>query len=271
MLEQRPKPPAGTSWARAIFENKQRRRLWLALALLLGGLAAVIVRERQFWFGGEESQAENQEVTRPEVAHQTAGEAVPKTSSQPPSVPAPGPQKQVPASKPSSGTKVADSSIVATNRVVLPPMDVDVVAGDTHRTVHPGSNAAKVEIANSGSAAPPGSSVKVGVATNAAGRERIAAGTVQVPEGSVEASYLLLSQRTKVEGSVILQALVGVDGAIEDLQVLSGPPVLVSAAEQAVRQWRFKPYLQNGQAVETKAKIVVNFTIKVLDNTPKNS
>jgi protein TonB len=92
-----------------------------------------------------------------------------------------------------------------------------------------------------------------------------------VPEGSVEASYLLLSQQTKVEGSVILQALVGVDGAIEDLRVLSGPPVLAAAAQQAVRQWRFKPYLQNGRPVETKAKIMVNFTIKVLDNTPKNS
>jgi protein TonB len=271
MLEQRPKPTAGTSWARAILENKQRRRLWLALALLLGALALVFVRERQFWFGGDESQAENSEVNRREVAHQTVGEAVPKTNSQVSSVPAPRSQKQAPASKPSSGTKVAESSIVATNRVVLPPMDVDVVAGDTHRTVHPASNAAKVEIANSGSAAPPESTVKVGVATDAAGRERIAAGTVQVPERSVEASYLLLSQQTKVEGSVILQALVGVDGAIEDLWVLSGPPVLAAAAQQAVRQWRFKPYLQNGRPVETKAKIIVNFTIKVLDNTPKNS
>ena len=269
-MMQRPKPTAGTYWARAIFENKQRRRLCLALALLLGALATVIVRGRQFWFGGDESQAENSEVTRPEVAHQTVGEAAPKTNSQASSVPAPRSQKQVPASKPSNGTKVAESSIVATNRIVLPPMDVDVVAGDTHRTVHPGSNAAKVEIANSGSA-PPESTVKVDVATNAAGRERIAAGTVQVPEGSVEASYLLLSQQTKVQGSVILQALIGVDGAIEDLRVLSGPPVLASAAQQAVRQWRFKPYLQNGQPVETKAKIMVNFTIKVLDNTPKNS
>lgn len=271
MLEQRPKPTAGTSWARAILENKQRRRLCLALALLLGAFAFVIVRERQFWFGGDESQAENSELTRREVVHQTVDEAVPKTNSQVSSVPAPRSQQQVPASKPSSGTRVAESSIIATNRVVLPPMDVDVVAGDTHRTVHPASNAAKVEIANSGSAAPPESTVKVGVATDAAGRERIAAGTVQVPEGSVEASYLLLSQQTRVEGSVILQALVGVDGAIEDLRVLSGPPVLAAVAQQAVRQWRFKPYLQNGQPVETKAKIMVNFTIKVLDNKPKNS
>jgi hypothetical protein len=49
--------------------------------------------------------------------------------------------------------------------------------------------------------------------------------------------------------------------------VLSGPAILASAAQQAVREWRFKPVLQNGSAVETKARITVNFTIKVADNT----
>jgi hypothetical protein len=46
---------------------------------------------------------------------------------------------------------------------------------------------------------------------------------------------------------------------------VSGPAILASAAQQAVREWRFKPVLQNGQAVETKARITVNFTIKVAD------
>jgi len=68
----------------------------------------------------------------------------------------------------------------------------------------------------------------------------------------------------KVQGSVLLQAFVSVDGGIRELRVLSGPPILVSAAAEAVRQWRFKPYLQNGQPVETQAKISVNFTIKIL-------
>jgi hypothetical protein len=49
--------------------------------------------------------------------------------------------------------------------------------------------------------------------------------------------------------------------------VLSGPAILASAAQQAVREWRFKPMLQNGQAVESKAKITVNFTIKVADSS----
>jgi protein TonB len=70
----------------------------------------------------------------------------------------------------------------------------------------------------------------------------------------------------RVQGSVVLQAIVGADGNIEDLRVLSGPSILNAAAQQAVRQWRFKPYLQNGQPVETKARIVVNFSIRVADD-----
>ena len=71
----------------------------------------------------------------------------------------------------------------------------------------------------------------------------------------------MLARQMKVQGSVVLQALIGKDGLIQDLRVLSGPGILSTAAQEAVRQWRFKPYLQNGQAVETEANITVNFTI----------
>jgi periplasmic protein TonB len=70
-----------------------------------------------------------------------------------------------------------------------------------------------------------------------------------------------------VQGSVVLQAVISAEGVVQDLRVLSGPAILSSAAQQAVREWRFKPVVQNGQAVETKAKITVNFSIKVADNS----
>jgi protein TonB len=65
----------------------------------------------------------------------------------------------------------------------------------------------------------------------------------------------------KVQGSVILDAFIGRDGSIQALKIVSGPTILANAAMEAVRQWRFKPYLQAGQAVETEARITVNFTI----------
>ena len=63
------------------------------------------------------------------------------------------------------------------------------------------------------------------------------------------------------QGAVSLQALISRDGSIQELQILSGPGILATAAREAVKQWHFKPYLQNGQPVETQARITVNFTI----------
>jgi TonB family protein len=76
-------------------------------------------------------------------------------------------------------------------------------------------------------------------------------------------SYPLLTQATAVRGSVLLQALIGADGTVGEMRVISGPTILVSAARQAVQQWHFKPYLVNGKAVETYARVTVNFSIDV--------
>jgi protein TonB len=51
------------------------------------------------------------------------------------------------------------------------------------------------------------------------------------------------------------------DGAIENLQVLSGHPMLVQAAVQAVRQWRYRPYVLNGEPVEVETQVTVNFVL----------
>jgi TonB family protein len=107
-----------------------------------------------------------------------------------------------------------------------------------------------------------------GPATTAAERARIAPVTPE--EGQpADSSYPLLSGQMAVQGSVLLQALIATDGVVEDLRVLSGPTILASAAREAVRQWRFKPFYQNGKAVETQARVTVNFTIKVSNNTAR--
>jgi protein TonB len=60
---------------------------------------------------------------------------------------------------------------------------------------------------------------------------------------------------------VTLEALIGRDGTIQDLDVVSGAPILADAANAAVRQWHFKPHVQGDETVETNAKIKVNFII----------
>jgi periplasmic protein TonB len=67
--------------------------------------------------------------------------------------------------------------------------------------------------------------------------------------------------RARVEGTVVLLAVIGKDGSVEDVRVESGLPILVQAAIDAVKQWRYKPYLLNGEPVEVDSRITINFTL----------
>jgi len=67
--------------------------------------------------------------------------------------------------------------------------------------------------------------------------------------------------RARVEGTVVLLAVIGKDGSVQDVQVESGLPLLAQAAIDAVKQWRYKPYLLNGEPVEVASRITINFTL----------
>jgi protein TonB len=105
------------------------------------------------------------------------------------------------------------------------------------------------------------SEVPANITASAAERTPISADSATVVTHSVQPGYPVLARQMKVQGAVTLQALIGRDGLIQDLHVLSGPPILANAALEAVRQWHFKPHYQGAETVETEAKITVNFTI----------
>jgi protein TonB len=109
------------------------------------------------------------------------------------------------------------------------------------------------------------------VTAPAAERQALPVAATHLPQTAIHATYPVLAQHMNVQGSVVLEAIVGADGIIQNLKVVSGPPILASAAQQAVREWHFKPIIQNGQAVESKATITVNFSIKVGDSQPSNT
>ena len=67
--------------------------------------------------------------------------------------------------------------------------------------------------------------------------------------------------RERIQGSVVLQAVIGKDGAVKDVRVESGLPILAQAAVEAVKQWRYRPYLLNGEPVEVDSRITINFTM----------
>ncbi len=256
MLELNHRAAFGTSQGRSSTQSRQPRRLLLALVLLLVALVALLVKDREFWFGSEQATIDSdvpESAVSPQMTAKATHPAQPVTAA--------AAKKQTHPATASAHPNAAAAPGVAMTRTILPPLDVEVVAGDKHRRLHPGTNATHVEIPNPASTA----SDKLAAETNAAEREPLS--TAVQPQASVNASYPLLAQHMNVQGSVVLQAIISAEGIVQDLRVLSGPAILTSAAQQAVREWRFKPILQNGQPVETKARITVNFSIKVADNS----
>jgi TonB family protein len=180
------------------------------------------------------------------------------------------PQNQATAQAATPATADSDPPPVAISRTVLPPLEVEVVAGDNHRTVRPGSNSVHVDL-QPGTSPEPAPDAVTGNASDtdnaarltndAAERVQMSANASEIVTRPVKPSYPLLARQMKVQGSVILQAMIGRDGIIQNLRLVSGPHILAGAAEDAVRQWHFKPHFQGNEAVETQAKITVNFTI----------
>ena len=77
----------------------------------------------------------------------------------------------------------------------------------------------------------------------------------------VQPEYPPLAKQARVEGTVVLRAVIDREGKIENLQVLSGHPMLAAAAVKAVEQWRYRPYLLNEQPIEVETLITVHFTL----------
>lgn len=77
----------------------------------------------------------------------------------------------------------------------------------------------------------------------------------------VQPEYPALARQVRVQGLVVLRAVISRDGAIENLQVVSGHPLLIPSALNAVRQWRYRPYVLNGEPVEVETEVKVNFIL----------
>src|SRR6202522_949272 len=77
----------------------------------------------------------------------------------------------------------------------------------------------------------------------------------------VQPNYPQLAKQARIQGQVVLQAEISKDGTIQNLQLISGHPMLAPAAIEAVKQWRYKPYLLNREPVAVETQVVVNFSL----------
>jgi TonB family protein len=256
-------------------DPKQRSLMVAALVLLLAGLGVSLYHYRGFWFPDtEEADYDQPSVSTPVTQPTQSAPAAGKLNSSVAN-PAASNSRHRAVTNGKAANTTAEKNIVVnaaappmatatTTRTVLPPLEVEVVAGDSHRTIRPGNNSLRVDLQPGTPAqadGPASTETAASVTSNASERVQISKGTNDVVSRPVKPDYPLLARQMKVQGSVILQALIGKTGTIQDLRVISGPPILAAAAQDAVRQWHFKPHYQGSEAVETQAKITVNFTI----------
>jgi periplasmic protein TonB len=243
----------------------QRKRMLIALGILLLALGAVIVKDWDFWFpsrgeAGEAAVRRRKSVMPPETPR------APETAT----------HERKPA-KPAAPASAEPPMIATTERAALPDLQVDVVEGNQHLRVPAKSNAIHLDVGSGATGVAAGGGVASGAGATssrpssgttapntvagARNRVQLSPQTAQSVSLSVPPDYPLLARQMKVQGAVSLRVLIARDGTIQELEILSGPDILATAAREAVKQWHFKPYLQNGQPVETQARITVNFTI----------
>ena len=228
----------------------QRKRMLIALGVLMIALVAVVLKDWDFWFPPAD---EAQETTAPRKA---TGTALAATAT---SVPAPGKSER--KSNKVSGPEATAPFSATAERTVLPPLQVEVVAGNRRTRVPARNNSIHLDMESGAASSAGQSAASAEPAVNTTDRVQLSPQTAQNVSVSVPPDYPLLARQMKVQGAVILQALISREGSIQELQIVSGPGILATAAREAVKQWRFKPYFQSGQPVETQARITVNFTI----------
>src|SRR6202051_2367662 len=229
----------------------QRKRMLIALGILLAALVSVVLKDWDFWFPPDGA------VQEAVVRSKNKIKSVAEVSSSTPAAPA----RQGTPVKPQPPAPAAPQAPLSATaeRAALPPLQVEVVAGNRHMGVPAKSNAIHVDVDSGATSTAPATAANAQAKSTE--RVQLSPQATQSVTVSVPPTYPLLARQMKVQGAVRLQALISREGTIQEVQILSGPGILATAAREAVKQWHFKPYIQNGQPVETQARITVNFTI----------
>jgi TonB family protein len=237
-------------------DSKQHRKMALTLVLLLCALAAVVIKDRDFWFGSFENVSASASTDQPQVATVQQASVLPTITA------APVVKAKKQTSAKSADASAAETTVFAVDRTPVAPLQAEAVQGEKHSVLQPKSYSLNVQIAKAGE-------FLWTPATAAAERVTVPAEQTMSMQPPAAIPYPMLTQQSKVQGAVVVEVLVGADGVIQNTKVVSGPPILASAAREAVRQWHFKPFLQDGKPVPTKATVTVNLKLKVLDNQTK--
>jgi len=158
----------------------------------------------------------------------------------------------------------------ASIQVLQPPAEAPRTVAAVRKEEAPGDDSAEMPGPVPG-AVPGGTANAVGnlVSNIPTAVPKIAGQKIRVSSGVAQAQlvqqvapkYPPQARQARIQGTVVLQAVIGKDGRVQSVQVMSGPSMLTKAAADAVKQWRYKPFSLDGQPVEADAQINVNFKL----------
>jgi TonB family protein len=238
---------------------KQKRLLGILLALAVLG-AFVLVSMYYGWFRNIVPGASNEVGVSPyETTAEDPGHVSRATSRRTGSK-----QRADAVVPPASEAQLAFAPGI-TEATIRSPLAVEVISGGgRHQMIGTRDDSIYLDLHDKTVAAPGVVDANAGYGTGeikAAEQIRLSSGAAELASPPVGFVDPLLAKQQTLEGSVVLLAQIDKDGNIQNLQVISGPEILFAAAREAVKQWRFKPYYELGQAVETEAQITVKFAI----------
>jgi periplasmic protein TonB len=179
--------------------------------------------------------------------------------SPPPAPPPPAPQPRMQAQ-----TEILDNELQAPSRI---PREIRMVKEPIGPSLTPGVVGMEGIADGSGAAMSalfdsigPGhvSAARAALPQKVSISSGVMAGNLQ---DKVTPQYPAIAKAARIQGTVVLQATISKDGTIQNLRVISGPPMLQQAALDAVRSWRYKPYLLNGEPVEVETTVNVVFNL----------
>ncbi len=240
---------------------KQWHMIVVRLALVFVVLGLVLYGARDFWLHrAQDAAGQSQQAAVPSTAGTGQLQVAKKGHN----------SKSQPKDLAPDAVGVVSPGMFSGERTVLTPPDVEVTTANVHRIVRPRTNYGRVDLdlnaplqgfSGSSSANGAAGETAASVTSNAAEHVQMSTDAAEIVGLSVTPADALRARQMKVEGSVILQALINRDGTIQNLDVVSGSAVLAGAAKEAVKQFHFKPHYPGADAAARKAKITVNFTI----------
>jgi TonB family protein len=174
------------------------------------------------------------------------------------------PQDQNTAAKPNTDTAQTKDASTPPAQVLSVPVEVPKTTATTKKEEPTGTDAAPPSLpgAMSSNMGPLVKDMSANVPKLAGQKLRVSSGVAQGQLlRQVSPQYPNQARQERVEGTVVLQAVISKDGSVQKLAVVSGPSMLTRAAMDAVKQWRYRPFALNGEPVEADTQINVNFKL----------